>query len=865
MLQPAPSPLPRPAPTQTVRIVEDEAAHIDTKTRTELAEVPVRTWLKLCALSALLLLLGIRWLLLPGRLRRLQMQSQHAAEAALAKEARARGEVLRPSYRVDPLQPVPRSVAEDCATLLGRLRDEGRGTDLDIPRTLLATVRAGGRFTAVHTPRSVGGELLVLIDDEGRDHPWLSAYFALIEHWQRQGVRLSVYTYPEEFPHFLDPHPRVGPHSVALSDVVRQHAGSVLLILSRRLTPDGFSGQHAWTQELVQAGKCAWLDADPRSAGDLSPMRNQQIAQLFELAVPRYPLTPTGLVATVRHLTNRDETPPQPELAWTRLPRLSSPHEQRALRLWATAAALVPDATWDQVRALQAALPEIHEVLPASDTRHLFRLLEWVQRQSRENPEKWVDRLYLSDALKNRLVAESRQEFGPPDQEGSYENRVHKILLGQLGDAPRAPEQQQGRGRLVWELKVATHQALLHPSRALEFLSRFVGTGVAPLLSAYLRSEQVRQKGQAVFTGATWSNLGVMVSQAGRVSPRDLLLGTWRAWGTASLAALGSLLLLSLAIYAPIPALPDRLRPQITHTIEVEQSAASHVERIEKPPEVIAVAKPVEPKEPPPPEKPPKIPATPQRPALVWIPPRSFIMGSPEIEGGRRDDEKAHPVKLTQGFYVMETEVTQGQYMAVQGQNPVTTETDAFRMACSSGGVGNTLPVHCVTWLDAVRYANYLSAKEGLEPCYAVRGEQVMWPKGIHCQGYRLPTEAEWEYTARGGKRTVYSGGDTLEKFGWHRENSEGQLHAVRTLRANAWSVFDMSGNVWEWVWDWYTDKPWKLRDTDPVGPASGSGRVYRGGSWVEAWQSSRVANRNGIGAGYRLTYLGFRLSKSYP
>ncbi|MBL9005225.1 MAG: formylglycine-generating enzyme family protein [Myxococcales bacterium] len=860
----SPPSLPRP-PQSSVRIVEDEPARVDTQQRSEPAEIPARSWLALCALSALLLLLGVRWLLLPGRLRHLQMQTQRAAEAALAREARARGEVLRPSYRVDPILPVPRSVAEDCATLLGRLRDEGRGTDLDVLRTLFATVRAGGRFTAVHTPRSVGGELLVFIDDEGRDHPWLSSYFALIEHWQRQGVRLAVYTYPEEFPHFLDPYPRVGLHSQPLADVVRQHAGSVLLILSRRLSPDGFCGEHAWTHELAQLGQCAWVDADPRSAADLAKARTDQITRLQQLGIPRYPLSPQGLLSMVRHLTNKDETPPQPELAWTRLPRLSSPKEQRALRLWATAAALVPDASWDQVRALQGALPEIHDVLPAPDTRSLFRLLEWVGRESGENPESGITHLHLSQSLQDRLVSESRREFGPPDHVGSFENRVHRILLGQLGDAPRAPEQQQGRGRLIWELKVAMHQALLYPGRALELLSRFVGTGVAPLLAAYLRNEQARQRHSAVFAGATWSNFGSIVSQAGRVSPRDLLLGARRTWGMASLCALLCVSLASLLVYAPLPTLRAWLRPNVTHTVEVEIPAESHVERVETklPALDIKQTKPTKPAEP---EKPPKLPATPQRPALVWIPPGSFTMGSPESEEGRDNDEKQHRVTLTRGLYVMETEVTQGQYKAVQGNNPAASEKETSDSSeCSEYGVGTTLPVHCVTWFETVRYANGLSMKEGLEVCYAINGDQVTWPKGVQCRGFRLLTEAEWEYAAWASMRTVYAGGNRSDEYLWYDENSGSSMHAVRTRRPNAWGLYDMSGNVWEWVWDWYTEEPWKLGDIDPVGPLNSLDRVSRGGSWANGAQYARVANRGHDDPGSRGGAQGFRLVRSFP
>lgn len=858
-----PPPPPPPPPAKTVRIIEDKAAWTQRETQQQPAPPAKRTWLTLCGLSAFLLLLGLRWMLLPGRLRRLQLQSQRAAEAALAREALARGHGLRPSYRVEPLLPVARSVAEDAATLLGRLRDEGRGSDLDVLRTLTATVRAGGRFTAVHQPRAALGEVLVLIDDESRDHPWLCAYLALVEFWRRQGVRIFAYTYPEDFPHYLDPYPRSGPLRIALSDVARQHAGAALLFLSRRLSLAAFVGESTWTQELAAFPRRAWIDADPRGPDELPPARAAMLLRLAEEQIPRFPLTDRGIAAAVQHLTRIDEPTPAASLVWPPLPALDSPAEQRALRLWATAAALVPDATWDQVRALQASLPEIHEVLPAPDTRYLFRLLSWVQTQSGENPEKLLDRLYLSPDFQDRLVRELRPKDGGPNQEGSFEQRVHQILLGQLGDAPRAPEQQEGRGRLIWELKVASHQALLYPARALELLRRFVGTGVESHLAAYLRSEHSRQQDQALFAKSTWANFGTIVSRAGRVAAADLFFGATRLWLTSVAIALSCAALMALPFLLHIPKLSDALSPKVTHTVEREHPAETHVERIEKKP-----APPPDDKKPPPPvvpEKPPKVPATPQRPALVWIAPGSFTMGSPESEEGHESNEKPHRVKLTQGFYLMETEVTQGQYKAVRGSNPAATEKDYAGAECRTRGVGTSLPVHCVTWFDAIRYANALSAKEGLELCYVVNSERVTWPKGVQCRGYRLPTEAEWEYAARAGKKTVYAGGNEPDEFAWYEKNSESRLHAVRTRKGNGWGIYDMSGNVWEWVWDWYTEEPGRLGGSDPVGPTSGSYRVDRGGSWANGAQIARVAYRDYGVPGNRYATLGFRVSRSFP
>jgi formylglycine-generating enzyme required for sulfatase activity len=265
-------------------------------------------------------------------------------------------------------------------------------------------------------------------------------------------------------------------------------------------------------------------------------------------------------------------------------------------------------------------------------------------------------------------------------------------------------------------------------------------------------------------------------------------------------------------------------------------------------------------------------PPTPKRPKvatsglvkMVQVPAGRFLMGSPSDEPGRDDDEgPQHSVTISRPFLIGATEVTQGQWRTVMGSNP------SHFSSC-----GDECPVESVNWHEAVDFCNRLSDREGLSRCYQGVGENVTWNHS--CTGYRLPTEAEWEYAARAGSTTPFASGrisasgndcqadGNLEVMGWYCQNSGSKTHPVGQKQANAWGLYDMQGNVWEWVWDWKGNYP-SGSVTDPTGPGGGSGRVLRGGSWLYVARFCRSANRDISVPGDRDSGLGFRLSRSVP
>jgi len=232
---------------------------------------------------------------------------------------------------------------------------------------------------------------------------------------------------------------------------------------------------------------------------------------------------------------------------------------------------------------------------------------------------------------------------------------------------------------------------------------------------------------------------------------------------------------------------------------------------------------------------------------MVKVTGGTFRMGSNE----NSDEKPVHNVTVD-SFWMGKFEVTQKEWQRVMGTNP-------------SNFKGETLPVEDVTWFDAARFCNRLSEQEGFDPVYTINGTQVTCDFAKN--GYRLPTEAEWEYAARGGNQSrgyLYSGSNNVDSVAWHYQNSGGQTHPVGTKQPNELGLYDMSGNVHEWCWDWYGSNYYAQSPLkNPRGPSSGASRVERGGSWDYYAEYIRVAYRRSGNPSYSYGLIGFRLART--
>jgi formylglycine-generating enzyme required for sulfatase activity len=248
------------------------------------------------------------------------------------------------------------------------------------------------------------------------------------------------------------------------------------------------------------------------------------------------------------------------------------------------------------------------------------------------------------------------------------------------------------------------------------------------------------------------------------------------------------------------------------------------------------------------PTRPSKMPKTNE---YVTIPAGTFKIGPPESEQGRASHETQANVTITRAFMMKKTEVTYGEWHFIMGA-----VTSYYDKAC-----GDDCPVGGVGWRESLEYLNALSKKEGLKPCYNLEQKFATW-SGLDCEGYRLPTEAEWEYAARAGSSELRYG--ELAEIGWSYDNSDSSAHPVGKKKPNAFGLYDMLGNHYEWTWDLYEYGFFEGDMTDPIAGGlaqkeEAENHIMRGGSHRDNWTTMRAGHRFYYPANGGSTNHGFR------
>ncbi len=242
---------------------------------------------------------------------------------------------------------------------------------------------------------------------------------------------------------------------------------------------------------------------------------------------------------------------------------------------------------------------------------------------------------------------------------------------------------------------------------------------------------------------------------------------------------------------------------------------------------------------------------------FAWVHAGSFNMGSPADELGRDSDEVAHSVTLSNDFFMSTTEVTEMMWDSITG-----------------GSSTSLMPKSGVSWDEAVAFCNAMSVRDGYTPAYTINGTDgdVTWNQDA--DGYRLPTEAEGEYACRAGSGTAYPGGDIdvlfceydadLDAVGWYCQNSDSAVHEAGLKDANAWGLYDMQGNLWEWCWDAYTADYQDLGQNDPVfNGVAGDKHIVRGGGYSSYTHFCRAAARSYTVPTLEHSLYGFRIVRT--
>ena len=479
-------------------------------------------------LSGLLVLLGLRWLLLPrmveySRQKTATDHRQHVAaeRKRLAEAAERNNAPIHLTYQVETHPPLDEATVDDAASILGRLFQGVSSDDLNVPVTLRTSINAGGRFIPVYADRNVAREFVVLVDTERDDNPWLSGINWLLDRWETLGVRFARFDYRLDSFYLAD---HASGKAVTLQSLARHSDGDPVLIVSRALSTEGYKDRAEWVDEIDAWPVKAWLDLDPRPMHERRTERSN-IRAVERLGFQRFPFSQAGLLALARYLVEDGQGVRSP--AWESLAPLDDPIVAQYMPQWALLAALVPDASWDQLDAIRRHFPELSQAFP--DTRYVQRLIEWVSRADGGSCSESEDgrTLVLSNDLVNTLICQQREDDAEKLENERLEVQGRQLLLKQL-DATR-PEDELLQH--FWEVKRVSHMLALEPGQALELLQPVLGTAAEAELLEVLETELDRGRvAEKLDTGERDQLTLILGKAAQRVRLGELFGGLSKAW-----------------------------------------------------------------------------------------------------------------------------------------------------------------------------------------------------------------------------------------------------------------------------------------------------------------------------------------------